>query len=1187
MRTRFVLGILLAVAAPSGLAKDAPLPAAAAAPASILPTPQFRRYGAANGIPTGSMYAVAQDHKGLMWFAGSGGLIRFDGVDFKAFRHSPTDSASLPANDLFALFVDRADRVWAGGITTGLSAYEQTSGHFENWHHDPKVADSLVNNEVWSIAQTADGRLWIATQDGLDRMLPDRRGFEHMTHEIDGKPTSFGVTRALLAEDNGRLWIGTETGLYLREADGSTRRVPIDPGFAGESGMVWHIGGGGDDVRVAVSGGLLVVGADGVARPVAAKALASARVLSSARDRQGRLWMGSLTGLLLQDGARPLQHIGGQALLPGGLPTDPLWKVFRDHEGGIWLTFDQFGIAYLAPGWTGFARYTHIPDDPASLQDTAALTVSPSRDGKLWVGGTGWVDKLDPVTGAVEHVVRKLGTGIFGLLEDTQGRLWMATPGQVYVYAHGRVRPLNQAAGTLRPNALAEDAQGRLYVSSWGEGVLALDPERLTTRPLVPAEALGDTGSSAQMTTHDGQVWYASLGGLLRIDEQGHIDFVPGIPRQEIQRFGFDPDGGVWLLTDHAIDHYRLTDGVATAIDHVDLSDKSFVYDVRGVRVDRQGGVWLLGDPGLWRFDPATRRFTRFGPSQGLTNAEFSNGSSIARADGSVFAATAGGVMGFDPATLVARPPPQAAPPLAITDLAVRRDGHMQALTPGPTGIDLHWDDRDLRVSVRLASYLDPAANRYRFWLHGVDSGWVAGTSQGQRDFSALRAGTYTLEVNAAGADGKWHALAQPLHISMQAPPWVRWWAWTLYVLLAATLIAALLLAWRRRLTTRHHLQMLDQQRQMAETANAAKTRFLATLSHEIRTPMTGVMGMAELLLGTSLTDVQRDYTRAMQRSGAMLLKLLNDALDLSRIEAGRLQLDCAPFDPRELLDEVIDLESGQAQLKGIALRLDAASDLPALVVGDVLRIKQILLNLANNALKFTEHGSVTLSAQAVTEGLMFSISDTGPGIPEASRARLFQRFEQLAGPQRASGSGLGLAICRELVNLMDGSIELESRLGGGSTFRVRLPLPAPAASVGPARADLAHVQHCRVLLVEDDVIVAAVIRGLLQAQGHAVCHVINGLAALAELAHSTFDVVLLDLDLPGVDGFQIARLIRQRESAGRHQPIVAVTARSGRDDEAQARAAGMDGFLRKPLTGEQLAEALARALRQAEATPG
>jgi len=283
----------------------------------------------------------------------------------------------------------------------------------------------------------------------------------------------------------------------------------------------------------------------------------------------------------------------------------------------------------------------------------------------------------------------------------------------------------------------------------------------------------------------------------------------------------------------------------------------------------------------------------------------------------------------------------------------------------------------------------------------------------------------------------------------------------------------------------------------------------------------------------------------------------------------------------------VIDLESGQAQLKGIDLRLEAAGDLPARVVGDVLRIKQILLNLANNALKFTEHGSVTLSAQAVTEGLIFSISDTGPGIPEAGRARLFQRFEQLDGPQRASGSGLGLAICHELVSLMDGSIELESRVGGGSTFRVRLPLPAPPASAGPAHPDTDNAQHCRVLLVEDDVIVAAVIRGLLQAQGHEVCHVINGLAALAELAHAAFDVVLLDLDLPGVDGFQIARLIRQREAEGRHQPIVAVTARSGSDDEAHARAAGMDGFLRKPLTGEQLAEALARALRHADTTPG
>jgi CheY-like chemotaxis protein len=236
-----------------------------------------------------------------------------------------------------------------------------------------------------------------------------------------------------------------------------------------------------------------------------------------------------------------------------------------------------------------------------------------------------------------------------------------------------------------------------------------------------------------------------------------------------------------------------------------------------------------------------------------------------------------------------------------------------------------------------------------------------------------------------------------------------------------------------------------------------------------------------------------------------------------------------------------------------------------------------VLLNLANNASKFTEPGQVTLRATSTTEGLLLSVSDTGPGIPEASQARLFQRFEQADGPQRRAGSGLGLAICRELVDMMGGSVELESRVGHGSTFRVRLPLPQPEGGDVPTLSDDGG-SH-RLLLVEDDTIVAAVIRGLLEREGHSLVHVVNGLAALAELAHSDFDAVLLDLDLPGVDGFQIARLIRQREPAGEHLPIIAVTARSGGRDEAHTREAGMDCFLRKPVTGEQLVAALARVI--------
>ncbi|WP_266160654.1 ATP-binding protein, partial [Dyella silvatica] len=281
------------------------------------------------------------------------------------------------------------------------------------------------------------------------------------------------------------------------------------------------------------------------------------------------------------------------------------------------------------------------------------------------------------------------------------------------------------------------------------------------------------------------------------------------------------------------------------------------------------------------------------------------------------------------------------------------------------------------------------------------------------------------------------------------------------------------------------------------------------------------------------------------------------------------------------LIYDVARLERGLAQAKGLHFYVDIIEPLPAWLLGDSVRIKQILLNLANNALKFTEYGSVTLHAEWAEENLHLSISDTGPGIPEASQARLFQRFEQEQGPQRNSGSGLGLAICRELVGLMGGSIDLQSRVAHGSTFHVRLPLAIPEQ---PALSPIWPVESValrslRLLLVEDDATVAAVIRGLLERQGHLVRHVGNGLNALAEVEQGTYEAIFLDLDLPGVDGFQIAQLVRQCEDSDRRIPIVAVTARSGGDEELRAREAGMDGFLRKPLTGEQLAEALQRVV--------
>jgi signal transduction histidine kinase/ligand-binding sensor domain-containing protein/CheY-like chemotaxis protein len=1189
MLASFVLNAVLALTsskvmmggvAPSGAANNV-----SAITATSASTPQFRRFGIADGLPGGPIYAVAQDRNGLMWFGSGGGLIRYDGVDFKVFRHTVDDPHSLPFNTVYALLVDRGNRVWAGGITGGLIAYDQADGSFRQWQHDDGKAGSLASNEVWSIAQTADGALWVGTQGGLDRLRPDEKGFDHVPLEVGAAPaTSFGPIRALLAESDGRLWIGAESGLYLRQPDGTLQRVPVDPSYHGDLHKIWGIEGSNDEVRVAVDGGLLIIGRDGVARPLMEPSLSSSRVLSSARDKQGRLWIGQADGLLLDGSDGHLLSIKGHPLLPGGLPASKIWRTMIDREGGLWITFEESCIAYLPPGWDGFMRFTHVPDDPGSLSNISAATIRLSHDGKLWVGGDdGWIDKLDVATGHVEHAVEGIRGQVMELAEDTRDRLWIAVPGGLQLFDHGKLKSIAiEPAGLTRPVLLASASDGKVYVASWGEGIFAIDPDSLaiTRVPMEGAEGDGNRLLPSQLSFHGGALWYASAAGLMRLDGRtGKLTAVPGVPARDIRTFDFDADG-FWLVTDQLLEHYRYVDGRAVRDDVVDTGRAKLGSDLMAVRVDHQGGLWLFGNPGLWRFDKSTRHFTSFGPEQGLFNAEFGAGVTEMAPDGMIFAPDSGGVAAFQPMRFEQwgrdHPVPPA-PPVTLTSLGIRRDSANQALALDHQTVQLGWRDRDLKVTARLASYVNPSTNRYRYRLTGFDSDWVDVGSRGEREFAGLGSGDYTLNVMAAAATGQWRSLAQPLHIHVEAPPWMRWWAWVAYVLLLIILAGLLLHNWRRRLAQRHHMQMVEQQRQMAEAASAAKTQFLATLSHEIRTPMTGVMGMAELLLSTPLNPLQHDYTQAMQRSGSMLLKLLNDALDLARIEAGRLELEPSPFDPRQLLEDVAQLEQGLAHAKGIRFVLEVADDLPAQLVGDALRIKQVLLNLANNALKFTERGNVTLRAQRTADGLLLSVSDTGPGIPEASQARLFQRFEQEEGPQRRAGSGLGLAICRELVDMMKGSIELESRVGHGSTFRVRLPLAEPFHAEPLPSAPTPTGQVHRLLLVEDDTIVAAVIRGLLEREGHVVVHVVNGLAALAELAHANFDAVLLDLDLPGVDGFQIARLIRQREHAGQHLPIVAVTARSGGQDEARAREAGMDGFLRKPLSGEQLVNALTR----------
>jgi signal transduction histidine kinase/CheY-like chemotaxis protein len=520
--------------------------------------------------------------------------------------------------------------------------------------------------------------------------------------------------------------------------------------------------------------------------------------------------------------------------------------------------------------------------------------------------------------------------------------------------------------------------------------------------------------------------------------------------------------------------------------------------------------------------------------------------------------------------------------PIADFDsISFNHDDSRTQLAYGTRQLTLGPDDRDLRVTARLHSLADARTWRYRFRLKGYDADWVE-DSEGERVFTRLEHGHYTLEMIAANAAGVW---SKPRRLEIEVLPawWQTTWARMLFVLAGLLAIAGFAAVYRAPLREIHANQLREQRRELAERASEAKTRFLADFGHEIRTPMTGVLGMAELLHAEPLGPRQRGRVEAIQTAGQHLLRLVDDALDVARIEAGRLDLLDAAFDVPALVAEAEALLRPQAEAKGLAFSVVHAPDAPPVLRGDAGRVRQILLNLGQNAVKFTARGEVWLRIQAPTDGdgVVFEIADTGPGLDAAQQAQLFRRFVQADGARtwmHHGGSGLGLAICQQLAQAMGGEITVESVLGAGATFTVRLPL---AKETLPTRGPSNHVREggpgLGVLVVEDDALVAEVVRGLLEQHGHRVMHTAHGLAALAEVSTGHFDIALLDLDLPGLDGLELARLIHAHSP---HLPLVALTARADGEAEPQARAAGMVGFLRKPVTGDELAATVARHVR-------
>lgn len=1146
--------------------------------AGLPETPRFRRLGTGEGLPSSTVFQVAQDRDGYLWIASADGLARFDGVDFRVWRHDPRDARSLPGNVVQALHVDGEDRVWVAAEGAGLAVLDRDRSGFR------RIA-ATAGEDIWAIASDADGALWFGGfGSGLRRLARPDRGEDQVrtwTHVV-GDPASLvaDVVLAIAADPSGGVWAATAAGVDHVDDSGVAHLGGVPDGLA----LSLHVDAAGA-LWIGSNGGLHRRGADGRLRRIGRDGEFGDGVTAVHRDRRGGLWIGTRRGLVRHSGGRTDDVSAAFAPHPDAAPATVL-GIYEDHEQGLWFATRGAGLGRLSPTWRNFAV---IPSRSDASAAAALVAAAEGDDGSLWATGDAGLARLAPGAPAPAWIATE------NAFASRRQRALLATPDALWIGHQSGLSRFDLATGTLRHFAddaaadappagpidlLAHDGAGGLWLSAYGAGVQQRDAEGRVRLDIRAGDGHGLASVDTEQLAVDGQgtLWLAGAQGLLRWDAHARRFTVPaGLPASRVHAFAFDGDGSVWVQSVGALRRYVPRDD-GFQQDHAAGSAEGVpAVAAGGLAVDPVGDVWMTTSRGLFRYRPRTRALRVYGIRDGLPGTEFGDRPMLRMSDGRLVATMFAGMVVFDPLALETV---QSAPRLVLEQVRVRRSGALQALvSPLPV---LSHDDRDLEVSARLLSFADPAGHRYRSRLDGLDADWIDHGADGTRRFGQLSPGSYRLRIVASNAEGVWSPRPLVLDVTV-APPWWRTpWAWAAWLLLAAALLAAAAMAYRRRLARAHASELRERQREWAERASDAKTAFLATMGHEIRTPMTGVLGMTELLLDSPLDTRQRAYADGIRQSGELMLRVVNDALDLARIEAGRLEIVDATVEPARLLGDIAAVCAPLAQRKQLRLRVHVEPGAPERLRGDPMRIRQILLNLVGNALKFTERGEIRVEAWAAEPpySIGFAVVDTGPGLSPTQQARLFRRFGQADADtaQRYGGSGLGLAICSELAVRMGGRIELSSAPGEGSRFALLLPLAAAEdgarmeATSGGEAAIQAATEPRRVLLVEDDPVVARVLVELLQRRGHAVHHAAHGLEALSAWSARAFDVGLVDLDLPGIDGATLARLLRER---GADLPLVGISARVDARAAAEAAAAGMARFLRKPIGGAELCAAV------------
>jgi len=1146
---------------------------------------------------------IFEDKDGFIWIGTSDGLNRYDKETdtFEVYKHDSGNPSSLP-NNAFNIssptILEDSDGFLWFGTQRGLGRFDRKTETFTNYFHDPGNPKTLSGNNIYSIIEDRDGFLWIAAKNrGLSRLDRKTGIATRYRHDPDNRAATLPDDIYCIAEGpDGHLWLGTkEHGLFKFDKHSKFTQYTHNPGDTRSLPKIWIW-----SMSFLKSGKFILTETNGDA------------------------------GLVLFDPQ------SGESEVYKHNPNDPYSLLsnrtagaLEDRNGILWIVLNSGEVQVYDPRGIRFKLYTNDPSNPESLASNAPIPIFEDSGGTVWIGHFGaGLDRYDPETDTFtnfQHDPKDDRTILHGypsgFFEDEKGNFHVSTARGMSLFDRDKGCVARHLTRDTWFYAIKEDRHNPdiLWANGWQQGLCAYNKKTGTVRrflhdPENPGSLSNDTALKFIIDKDDsGILWIPTWGGGLERFEIGTEKFThfrsdsenpESISSNTVYDAYEDSRGNFWVATASGLSKFDKRKGTFRRYSEEDGFTAMIVHFILE---DDNGFLWMGTDIGLVQFETETETVRKiYTREDGLHSHDFFNSSSLKTKDGQIWIGGFKGLNVFHPSDLKDN---GILPPVYLT--SIKQYG--KKLQTGKAlerlkALVFDWHRNSFEFEFAALNYTNPSQNQYAYKLEGLEDDWLYTGKRRFGRYTSIPPGKYTLRIKGSNNDGIWNEEGASVRITVTSPPWKRPWAYALYILAAGSLVFVFMRHQKNKLE--HQQKIAEQERRTAESLrrmDQLKDEFLANTSHELRTPLSGIVGIADSLIDGSvgpLTEEQRHNLSLIVSSGRRLTNLVNDILDFSKLRKRDIQLRLKPLDMRSVADVVLRLSQTLLGNREIQLVNEIGADLPA-AHADENRVQQILHNLVGNAVKFTETGTISVSARVQDKYLAIAVSDTGIGIPEDRLDRIFESFEQADGSteREYGGTGLGLAVTKNLVELHGGQIRADSEPGKGSHFTFTLPVSGDKAeatqaadilagdtrvagiSAEPAEIgqtgepDVADIppEHlcegamCRILAVDDEPVNLQVLKNQLGSEHYSVTLAADGMEAIAALeSGQEFDLVLLDVMMPGMSGYEVCQRLREKHPEN-ELPVVMLTAKNQIGDLVAGFDSGASDYLTKPFSKQEL----------------